>query len=65
MGTFGKIILGPSDTCPQRCVILNQNINGLGNKGNKLGKTTKAIIEKKIDGYFLQEIWQIKTYIRA
>ena len=55
----------PSDTCPHTCVILNQNINGLGNKDNKLEKIIERMIERKMHGYYIQETWQLGSYTKT
>ena len=54
----------PSDTCLHTCVILNQNINGLGGKNadNKLEKKVEMMIATNIHGYCLQETWQLGLY---
>ena len=41
-----KIGNRPSDTCPHTCVILNQNVNGLG--GKNADKKLENIIEMMI-----------------
>ena len=47
----------PSDTCPHMCVILNQNVNGLGGKDaeDKLEKIIENMIARNIHEYCLQE----------
>ena len=52
VGHFGKGNR-PSDTCPHRCVILNQHINGLGGNDadNKIEKTIEIMIAGNIHGY--------------
>ena len=54
----------PSDTCPHTCVILNQNVNGLGgeNVDDKLEKIVEMTIARNIHGYCLQETWQLGSY---
>ena len=55
----------PSDTCPHTCVILNQNVNGLGkNSDDKLKKIIEMMIDWRIHGYCLQETWQLRTYVK-
>ena len=42
----------PSDTCPHTCVIINQNVNGLGKDvDNKLEKIIEMMIARNIHGY--------------
>ena len=46
----------PSDTCPHTCVILNQNVNGLGKYADdKLEKIIEMMIASNVHGYCLQE----------
>ena len=43
-----------SYTSPHSCVILNQNVNGLGkNSDRKLEKLIELMVDQKIHGYFL------------
>jgi len=50
----------PSDTCPHTCVILNQNVNGLGGRADdKLKNIVEIMIDRKIHGYCLQETWKL------
>ena len=52
----------PSDTCPHTCVILNQNINGLGkNTDDKLEKIIEMMITRNINGYCLQGTWKLRS----
>ena len=45
-----------SDTCPNLCLNINQNVNGIGkNSNDKLEKQIESMIEQKIHGYCLQE----------
>ena len=44
-----------SDTCPHTCVILNQNVNGLGCQDDKLERIIETMIDRRIHGYCLQE----------
>ena len=53
-----------SDTCPHTCMILNQNVNGLGSRDDKLERLIKMMINRKIHGYCLQETWQLGTYCK-
>ena len=43
-----------SDTCPQACHVINQNVQGLMSR-DKLEKTIKVMIKKGIHGYCLKE----------
>ena len=54
----------PSDTCPHTCVILNQNVNDLGGKNvdNKIEKIVEMMIARSIQGYCIQETWQLGLY---
>ena len=54
----------PSDTCAHMCVILNQNVNGLGGKNadKKLEKIIEMMISRNIHGYCLQETWKLGSY---
>ena len=58
-------IPGLSDTFPHTCVILNQNVNGLGSRDDKLERIIETIINWKIHGYCLQETWQLGTYCKT
>ena len=50
----------PSDTYPHTCVILNQNVNGLGKDADKiLEKIIEMMISRNIHGYCLQETWKL------
>ena len=50
----------PSDTCPHTCVILNQNVNGLGkDTDEKLENIIEMMIARNIQGYCLQETWKL------
>ena len=57
----------PSDTCPHKCVILNQNVNGLGggNVDDKLEKIVEMTIARNIHGYCLQETRQLGSYSKS
>ena len=54
-----------SDTCPHMCMILNQNVNSLGSRDDKLERLIKMMIDRKINGYCLQETWQLGTYCKT
>ena len=43
-----------SDTCPHTCMILNQNLNGLVSRDDKLERLIEMMIYRKIHGYCLQ-----------
>lgn len=61
----GHVIQGsrPSDICPHTCVILNQNVNGLGGRADdKLEKIAEMMIDRKIHGYCLQDTWKLGLY---
>jgi len=55
IGHIYKGTARPSYTCPYTCIILNQNVNGLGGKDDKLEKIIETMIDHKIHGYCLQE----------
>ena len=51
----------PSDTCPQECLVLNQNVQGLKG-GDKLEKTINMMIVRGVHGYCMQETWLLGTF---
>ena len=52
------------DTCPQEFHVTNQNVQGLTGK-DKLEKTIKLIIRRRIHRYCLQEKWLPGTFSRT
>ena len=58
-------ILRLSDTFPHTRMILNQNMNGLGSRDDKLERKIEMMIDWKIHGYCLQETWQLGTYCKT
>ena len=54
----------PGDTCPQVCLVLNQNVQGLTGE-EKLEKTIDFMIVRGIHGYCLQETWLIGKFYRT
>ena len=53
-----------SDTCLHTCMILNQNVNGLGSRDEKLERIIEMMVDRKIHRYCLQETWQLGTYCK-
>ena len=53
-----------SDTCPQVCHIMNQNMQGITEE-EKLDKTIKLVITGGIHGYCLQEMCILGTFSRT
>ena len=65
IGHFKKDPTRPSDTCPHTCIILKQNVNGLGKNDDKLKKMEKIIktmIKQNIHSYCVHEMWQLGDY---
>ena len=52
-----------SDTCPQVCHIMNQNMQGITEE-EKLDKTIKLVITGGIHGYCLQEMCILGTFFQ-
>ena len=53
-----------SDTCPQECHVMKQNVQGITGE-DKLDKTIDLMITRGIHGYFLQGIWLLRTSSRT
>ena len=52
------------DTCPFKCTIISQNVNGLGGWNDyKLEKIISLMIDGNINAYCLRETWQICDYM--
>ena len=54
-----------SDTWPHTCMILNQNVNGLVSRDDKLERIIEVVIDRNIHRYCLQETWKLGKYCKT
>ena len=52
----------PSDTCPHTCLVMNQNVNGLGN-GNAKIEHVQLMKLHNISAFCAQETWILHNHV--